>query len=214
MEPSRKALYTSKKLCQFFNGHFAFVKNLRSLNMALQNIVRMPLILVCAFLSVSCSHSKNQVFMCDAYEVDSLCGSAYEGEPPCAYVEKLNFSISGYMSDNFTLEFSANHLKKWVADREKFFSGFNIVTTVNYRSRSGWANRPDKDDKNIEVSFSLSETPDKKHMLIAFYTFSKSEFILQSRQCQMDVEVDKCIANTFDDLLEKSVVKSIALYRS
>lgn len=165
----------------------------------------LPLLMLFMVLS-SCSAS-NVLIRGDDLLSNELCGEALYGTRPCLYVKELNFHLDGSLYGDESFNSYDQYLRSRVAEMNKNFSHFG--TKVNFKKfpENAWFGRPKENDSNIEVTFLLTESSDKKIILITFYTFSKGPFYIKTGQCPSNEKA--CVIEEMKKLIDGVVIKSM-----
>ena len=169
----------------------------------MNNIFKCVLLLLCLVVS-SC---KNYSVRGDDLVSDELCGEALYGENPCAYVKEIGVPLDGHLLRRELFNAYSQYLSDRVADMNEEFSYLDVNVKFKPFYSSAWFQRPKKNDSNIEVAFLLTETPDKKFILMTFYTFSREPFHISSYQCP--IGESSCVVDNMKKIIDEKIVKSI-----
>lgn len=143
----------------------------------------------------------------DDLNSNELCGEAAGGKSPCFYLKELNFHLDGNLYGKESYKIFSQYLNDRVVELDKTLSGSGIKVKFKPFSGSGWVHRPKEKGSNIEITFLLEETTDKKFITITFYTFSKGPFYIKTSQCPSNESA--CVVEEMRKFIDLIVVKSI-----
>ncbi len=138
---------------------------------------------------------------------NELCGSSSKKSRPCHYVKKLNFHLDGNLHGKELFHVLSLYLNKRVAEMNEMFSQLGVHAEYKPFTGSAWVRRPKEKDSNIELTFLLTETPDKEFIIITFYTFSKGPFYIRTSLCAS--KKNECVIAQMQSFIDEIVVKSI-----
>lgn len=146
------------------------------------------------------------VFGSDLYS-NELCGVSSSKQRPCHYVKELNFHLDSNLAEEESFNTYSNYLIGRVAEMNNTFSSFNVNVKFKPSPKGAWFSKPKEKDSNIELTFLLSETIDKKFIIITFYSFSRGPFYIKTSQCSSSE--NDCVIKEIGKLIDEIVVKSI-----
>lgn len=161
-------------------------------------ILLLSFFLIC-FLSVS-------AFGHEIY-TNELCGGTSKNNKPCHYVKELNFHLEGSVYGNESFNVFSSYLDKRVAEINEVFNRSGVKAKFKPFTGSAWVLRPKEKDSNIEMTFLFSETPDKKFIMITFYSFSKWTFYINTGQCPLSD--NDCVIENMRNVIDEIVIKSM-----
>lgn len=138
---------------------------------------------------------------------NDLCGGSSKSSKPCHYVKKLNFHLDGGLYGKESFNVFSKYLSERVGEMNKTFSYLGVKADFKPFTGSAWVRRPKEKDSNIELTFLLTETDDKKFIIITFYTFSKGPFYIRTVQCPSNE--NNCVINKMRNFIDEVVIKSV-----
>lgn len=157
-------------------------------------------------LLAGCS-SNNMFTKDDDFISNELCGEALYGSNPCAYVKEIDVYLNGNLVGSDSFKVYSQYLSNKVVDMNEKFSDLNVKGKLKPFYKRIWFQQPKEDSSNIEVTFLLTETPDKKFIIITFYTFSKGAFQIGSYQCPESES--NCVVESMQKIIDEKIVKPI-----
>lgn len=152
--------------------------------------------------------SSNNIFTKnDDFISNELCGEALYGENPCAYVKDIGIHLDGNLLGSESFKVYSQYLSDRVVDMNEKFSDLNVKVKLKPFYNRIWFQQPKENSSNIEVTFLLTETPDKKFIIITFYTFSKGPFQISSYQCS--ASESNCVVEIMQKIIDEKIIKPI-----
>ncbi len=152
----------------------------------------------------------------DDLVANELCGTMVDsGSDPCESVREINlYSAVRYEEYNDVTKISYSKiddiLKIWVIDNnEKFLSKKINIYHKSKRAPLGKGSVP---ERTINIYFWSVEIKDKKMLDVIFFSRSMHGHIVTSRQCDLGNDLNVCLAEIVNDLLEENVTAQIFKY--
>lgn len=136
---------------------------------------------------------------------NELCGVSSSKERPCHYVSELNFHLDVELSESKKIDVYTKYLNDRVVELNNKFSAYDIKVKLKSSPKGAWFSKPKEKDSNIELTFLLTETADKKFIIITFYSFSRGPFYIKTNQCS-SVE-SHCVMEEIKNTIDVNVIK-------